>query len=368
MRILFVFNHPAFYKVKFLNEFGKSVELDAIFERKAAKDRNKIFYEGKATSFKEILIKGINVGRENIISGDVKRYIKHNHNLYDLIIMNGYSNFAEISAIKYMKGHKIPYALYINGGIIPKKECFLKRRFKKKMISGASLYFSPDENSNKYLIYYGADSKKIRNYPYSTIYEKEIIKTPLNQIEKESKREALKIKCEHLFIYSGQFIKRKNVFTLLKLWNKEPDSRFLILCGEGKEKRKYERYIRRHYMSNVIIYPYLNHEDLFKLYQIASGYISLSKEDIYGHVINEALSQGLKVIATSNINSAKHLITSGEEGYIIKLSKYGEKFYEAIDRLIIEGPSEKTIDKAKENTIEKMVDVHLSILSEYLEK
>ena len=43
-RILFVFNHPAFYKVRLLNELSKYFEIDVIFERRKNKDRNKFFY------------------------------------------------------------------------------------------------------------------------------------------------------------------------------------------------------------------------------------------------------------------------------------------------------------------------------------
>jgi hypothetical protein len=39
MKVLWLFNHPAPYKIDFFNELGKNVELTAIFERTAEGDR-----------------------------------------------------------------------------------------------------------------------------------------------------------------------------------------------------------------------------------------------------------------------------------------------------------------------------------------
>ena len=46
-------------------------------------------------------------------------------------------------------------------------------------------------------------------------------------------------------------------------------------------------------------------------------FVFSSNEDIYGHVINEALSQGLPVISTPNVNASQHLIKDGINGYIV---------------------------------------------------
>ena len=54
MKVLFVFNHPAPYKVKYFNKLAKHVDLTVIFERKAAKDRNPRFYAGNVYNFKHI--------------------------------------------------------------------------------------------------------------------------------------------------------------------------------------------------------------------------------------------------------------------------------------------------------------------------
>ena len=200
-KVLIVFNHPAPYKVKLFNELAKHIDLTVIFERDSASDRNKNFYDEKDYLFKTVKIGGLKVGRENRLSSAVLKHIKHNK--YDLIIMNGYSMFPEMKALNYLIKNNIPYTLYINGGIAKEKESSLKRKLKTKYISNAKYYFSPDENSNKYLEFYGADQSKIYNYPYSTIYAKEVLAVPYDKDAKKEMRLGSAILEEKVFVSCG---------------------------------------------------------------------------------------------------------------------------------------------------------------------
>ena len=131
MKVLIVFNHPAPYKVKLFNELAKSVDLDVIFERKKAKNRTTSFYKHNHYHFNVIDLKLHPFGKENVYGGALARYIKKHYQEYDHIIMNGYSQFAELTAIRTMNRHHIPFILMINGGIIHKERNF-KRKLKTK--------------------------------------------------------------------------------------------------------------------------------------------------------------------------------------------------------------------------------------------
>lgn len=346
-RILFVFNHPAPYKVRFLNELSNYCELHVIFERDKNTDRDSKFYFEKEYKFAQHFIKGKKLGRENFISNGIIKHIKENK--YDFIIMNGYSQFAEMKTIKYLKMNNIEYALYINGGIIKNKEPNWKRNLKTKYISGASLYFSPDLNSNEYLVHYGADPKKIKNYTYSTIYESEIISELPDKSDKKDK----------IFVSCGQLIERKNYLSLLKAWPRDIHYK-LILVGDGPQNELLHDYIKDNQIYNVQIVHFQNRTKLFAMYKKADAFVFSSKEDIYGHVINEALSQGLPVISTPNVNSVKKLIKPAVNGYILeKLDSETLKKY--LDLSLKLDPKE-SIKTAKENTIEIMVQDHRKIL------
>ncbi len=353
-KILIIFNHPAPYKVRLFNELSKYFEVHVIFERNKTGGRNKNFYFEKEYRFFNHKVKGIPLGKENFISNRIVRHISLRN--YDLVIMNGYSTFAEMKTIRFLKKHDIKYALYINGGIVKENECKLKKAIKTKCISGACAYFSPDENSNKYLIHYGANKASIYNYPYSTIYENEITKLP--------KVPGIRV-FDKVFVSSGQLIKRKNYVSLIKEWKNYPENYGLYLLGEGKERKKIDRYIRKNHMKNIILLGFLPRNKMLDFINDSDVFLFPSNEDIYGHVINESLSQGVPVISSNKVNSAIKLISNKQNGFILnKLD--GKELKDAIDFCLKNDLSSNCVSIAKENTIEKMVEAHINILNEVL--
>ena len=68
MKTLFVFNHPAPYKVHVYNELARIAEIQVIFERTKAKDRPDSFYNVNQYNFSVIFLKrgsffGIEIGK-----------------------------------------------------------------------------------------------------------------------------------------------------------------------------------------------------------------------------------------------------------------------------------------------------------------
>lgn len=362
MKILIVFNHPAPYKIRLFNQLAKHFDLEVVFERIKASNRPDAFYSEKDFEFKyQILNKGA-FGEENSNTGELKQIIKNRHNEFDLIIMNGYSTLTELRAIRYMNKNKIPFVLYINGGLI-KKESSLKKKIKTHYISSAAHFFSPCEQADEYLTYYGADQSKILHYVYSTIYEKDILSAPLNKEEKIALRKELNLPEGDLYISASQFIKRKNNAQLIDCFKDIPAT--LLLVGEGKQKEKYEQIIKENNQHNVIIYPFKKRDDLFTLMRCCDGFITLSSEDIYGHTTNEALAMGLPVLSSNKVVGSRHLIKDGVNGFLVDLSTNSE-IIDKINRLKTLR-SIDAINTAKENTVEKMVETTVKIIKE-LEK
>ena len=294
MKLLIVFNHPAPYKVKLFNELSKTNEIDVIFERTNAKDRNGKFYYEKNYLFNLIFLKGIPLGKENFYSKKIKSYLKNNAKKYDAIIMNGYSTFAEMKAINFLIKKEIPYILMVNGGVIRNDLC-IKKYLKRKYISHAQKYFSPNIESDNYLIHYGANKSNICRYVHSNISQKDI-KNVAN----------LPLKYNNSFISVGSFTKRKNNMQLIKLFSNIDET--LLLVGGGPLKKKYVNYIKSHNIQNIKILEYMEHQKLLELMQNSKALISLSKEDIFGHTIYEALASGIPVISSDKILSALHII------------------------------------------------------------
>lgn len=358
MKILFVFNHPAPYKVALFNGLAKTHDIHVIFERFKAKNRHRSFYNEADYKFTTHKIKGISLGDENHLSFGVRRHLK-NH-AYDFIVMNGYSTLTEMIALRYLKRKKIPYAFYINGGIVKKEPKWIKR-IKTYFISGASLYFSPAVKANEYLLNYQAPASKIVNYPYSTVYEKDIVKTKVPQQDKIDYWQKRHIHGTNFTICITSFIKRKNNFCLIKAWKEIAADHVLILVGNGEEEVIYKTYIKEHNLSNVYLLPFAPKKLVFEYLRHANNAVYLSNYDIYGHVINEALAHGLNVLTNNNMIAAVSLIVDGKNGLILH---DGEDLTAKLNELFKCDFFIQAITSAV--TIEDSINVHLRLLEKPL--
>jgi len=128
MQVLWIFNHPAPYKIDFFNELGKLCDLTVIFERPSEGDRNPSFYCEKSQNFKEVILHSVKIGQHNNFTLKVKSIIKHSK--ADIIVMNGYSTFSEMIGVSYLHHHKRPYVFAINGGIAKPSESSFKKHIK----------------------------------------------------------------------------------------------------------------------------------------------------------------------------------------------------------------------------------------------
>ena len=352
MKILIVFNHPAPYKVNFFDELSKKIDLEVVFERRKCSNRDYRFYLKNDFKFKAHFLNNGAFGEENSNTGELVRFLKQNYTSYDFIIMNGYSTITEMRAINFLNKKKVKWLLFVNGGIIH-DDGFIKRFIKRRIVSSAYRYFSPSEETDKYLIHYGARKNDILRYPNSTIFEKEVLDAPLTREQKDEIRKEFNLPSGMLFVSPTQFIKRKNNIQLISIFKDRKEH--LLLIGSGEEKHLYEQYIIKNNVNNVHIVDFVNKKILFKIMRSCDCFITLSKEDIYGHTTNESLSQGLPVISSNMVVSSLNLVKDGKNGYIVPCDDE-VKITHAMDS-IKEDMGTYAISVAKENTIEKMTEI-----------
>lgn len=364
MKVFWLFNHPAPYKVDMFNCLGEKCDLFVLFERSKEKCRNNIFY-GEEKRFHYSICKGLKWGLMNSLSNTPIDYLKKEK--YDCIVINGWRTLTEMNALRYLKKHNIPYIFAINGGIVKEKENWLIKKIKTKYIKGAASYLCPDAKSKEYLIHYGAKSEDIHFFHYSSIFAKDIIAKPLEEKEKIESRKGIAKVNEKVFVSSGQLIRRKNFIELINVWKDLPTNYKLFICGEGKLKKKIERIIKTEKLENIKLLPYQKKKDLLHLFSIADGFIFLSKEDIYGHVINEALSQGLPVISSNKVNASLNLIKDGYNGYTVNLENEDYIIEKIKDEKLLT-MANNCIETAKKNTIEQSAIDTLETIEEFIKR
>lgn len=376
-KVLFVTNYPSPYRVDFFNLLGKNVDLTVSFTETSEqqKHRNKEWFNNNYECFKPIFLKKkIKMGKV-VFHWDIIPLIKQK---YDIIIFGGYSSVTFMIAMMYLRKKGIPYYIEADGGLIH-HDSRVKYMIKKHFISSASGWFSSGTLTTNYFVHYGAKKEKVYQYPFTSLSQKDLIDnlSDFDASNWESQREIirnnakneLKILEQTVVIYVGQLIYRKGVDTLIKASGKIPKDIGVYIIG-GVPNDDYNKLKQQYNATNVHFIGFKKKFELAKYYQAADLFVLPTREDIWGLVVNEALSYGLPVISTDRCVAAVELIQEGKNGSIIKpncstaLAKTIKKWANKIN-----SNNEIEAYRSIQNyTLEKMCERHIEIFQKILTK
>lgn len=362
MRILFLTNLPSPYMVDFFNELGKRCELTVIFERTSSSERSGRWDEFHFINFQGIILRGIPTSVDSALSMGI---FKHLNKGYDHIIISSPMTPTSILAMEYMRYKGLAFIIESEGSF-PKNGKGLKEKLKTHIIKGACAYFSSTERADEYFLTYGADKEKIYHYPFTSLFENEIIDKPLKQNEKAHFRRALGLSGERIAVAVGRLIPIKCYKDLLMAWLEMPPNWQLYILGEGQERNNLQRIIDKNHLCNVRLLGYKEKKELLLYYKAADLFVHPTSTDVWGLVINEAMACGLPIITTNMCIAGDALVKNNENGYIIPVGDISAlaKYIRTIlaDNELINKMSANSLKKIREYTFENMVEVHMNLL------
>lgn len=165
---------------------------------------------------------------------------------------------------------------------------------------------------------WGVDLKKIYYLPYSVL--------PLELPEIKSENYDFLKKYKTRFLFVGQLCERKQTHVLIhafsKMLNKFDDA-CLMLVGSGDED-KYKKMVHKlGVKENIYFIGSMPASQIPEVMNVCDVFVLPSKFDGWGMVLAEAASMSKALIATDRCGAASHLITHGENGYIVPANKEG---------------------------------------------
>lgn len=123
-------------------------------------------------------------------------------------------------------------------------------------------------------------------------------------------------------LYVGRFDKDKQVEVLISAIEKVLNKKeiFFILCGNGKQKRKYLDLINDlDLKKNTLVIGFLKHKDeMPKIYQLADVFATASPIETQGIVVLEAMASGLPIVGP-NGGALPEAIKNDQNGYLFKV-------------------------------------------------
>lgn len=363
MKVLFITNYPSPYRVDFFNLLGKECDLTVIFSERPNEQKHRAskWFNNDYTGFKAVFLnKEIKLfGRKIFI--DIIEYLNRS---FDAIIIGGYSSLTNIYAINFLIHHKIPYYLEADGALLS-KELYVKYLFKSYLIKNAIGVFSPSKMTDRFFLHYNQQANKLIRYPFSSLTQSEIETNrtfALNNELKQQYKNQIGYGDKKILLSVGQIIERKGIKELLDV---APyfDSCIQVIWVGGKPTTEIKEIIKRNKIKNIIFIDFCTKKELEKYYIAADLFIFPTRYDIWGLVVNEAMSYGLPVISTDRCGSALELINN-KGGFIFSLDNK-DLLINIVNNSVnidLSQMSRRNLKKIKGYSIEKMVDAHLNCL------
>lgn len=325
-KVLFVTNLPAPYKITYFNRLSEQVDLTVIYERENAADRDSKWKSTEGHHFHEIWLHGKKIGNEASFAPEIVSHIKKNK--YDVILMNGYSSPTMMMTIAYMRLKHIKFGI-ICDGMLPKQDSYLSDKLKQFLISSADFWMSSGKVTSQQLEKYGADSGRIFLYPFSSLTEDDLSDAlTIRKKDKNYLRSKLGMSENKIILSVGRFTYDagygKGYDTLLKVAGKLKDQNIGIYIVGDEPTEEFLNWKREEKLARVHFIGFKSKDNLAEYYAASDLFVLLTRGDVWGLVINEAMMFGLPVITTDACVAGVELVKDNRNGFIVPVDSVKE--------------------------------------------
>ena len=355
-KIIVITSNIAPYRLKWCEELSSFFDVTIVYTKDHDYERDDRWLQKKSEKCNVIKLKN-DKDKFDPVCFDVIQVIKNNPDA--LIIFDGYGPKTNLLGLLYckMKG-RVSY-VNVDGYPTERQKSVLRETVKKIVIAKLCTYFTcSGEATKKHLIDYGADPHKIIVHNFSSISEKDIIDKPISAKEKKEIRNKLHISSDKKIVLGvGRFLPLKRFEDLIQAVRKcKTDCDLYILGGEPTEA-----YLEAAGDSERIHFiDFVLPEDVKEYYKACDLFVLPSETDVWGLVLNEAMAQGLPIIASDSVVGGLSLIDGN--GKIFRTYDVDE-LAEDIDYCLDDKNNMKmavrSLEIIKDFTIENMVRLQL---------
>ncbi len=366
-KILIQSIYAAPYRVGVFEEIQKDYDTIVFFEHQQGHNRNKKFFKNE----NKLKCYFLDKKDDRKIYKNVIKNLKQ----YDVVFVYDYSSISSIKLMLKCLKNNVPYFINCDGYMEPNKKSYLsfvKTSIKKYFISRATKCLANGQVSKKYFLSYNAKEENIVLHKFSSLYKNEIDNDIISD-KKEIKRELGLDPGKRVFLSVGSFCYGKGYDILFKAIKKINNNNIqYVIIGGGELLDQYLQYCKSEKITNVKIIDFMSKEKIMKYYEAADVFVFPTRYDIWGLVINEAMSKGLPIISTDKCAAAMEMVTK-DNGIVVKSDSVGS-LKEAIDIFIEKSDDDlknmglKSLKIAKEYNIEAIAESHKNVIKQVIER
>lgn len=320
VKVCWISNAPAPYKVEFMNVLATKVELTCLFEMKSESNREKDWYNYNFQGYEVIYLNEVNA----------KQIIKEKAVECDVLINSDYAKKICMYAVRqFHKQGKLSY-LQADGGLA------IPRGLMDKVISFVmkqnDYFLSSGREVDKYFLYYGIDQSKIKHYHFACMSKEEIEENAKIIQNKSFYKEKCGYKEDVILLSVGQPIPRKGFDILCNAMKDISNNVGLYIIG-GEPEECVKKIVDDNNLRNVHFLTFKSKEELKEYYAGADIFVFPTRYDIWGLVINEAMSFGLPIISTDKCVAAMEFNNNYKNAMIVR-SNLDDELKRGIEQII----------------------------------
>lgn len=239
---------------------------------------------------------------------------------YDLVIVNGYTQRAYLTAAALARRAGIPTGLRIDSVLSgkPRRERAKRLLFSTGLMRLYRLFFGVGTLTLEYLRFFGVPEERTALFPYAIDVEGFRRRSALSPDQRAQVRAKLGIPAEaRLLLSVAKLHPREAPWDLLRAFARRSDpDLWLVIAGDGPLRRELETFVRARGLQRVLFIGYTAYPQLPHLYAAADLFVHAAREERWGVSVQEALACGLPVVASSRVGAGYDLIEIGGNGFV----------------------------------------------------
>jgi glycosyltransferase involved in cell wall biosynthesis len=237
----------------------------------------------------------------------------------DLLITNGYTSRVYVGAAVTARRARVATGLRLDS--VPRSGLarFLLKRalFALALRPMYDVFFATGSLTMRYLRAMGVPRERTALFPYAVDVEHFRVKARISGEQRRGLRARLGVPPAAKVVLSlAKFIEREAPWDLLRAFaNDAGTDVWLVLAGDGPQRRDLEGFAAQHGHGRVRFPGYVPYRELPASYAAADLFVHPAREERWGVSVAEALACGLPVIASLGVGAAADLVVTGQNGY-----------------------------------------------------
>ena len=226
----------------------------------------------------------------------------------DVMVIGGWDQPSYLQAFVRALSHRVPVLWWVESTLRDHRNSGgLVRWMKSWLIDHASGSVVPGAASREYVLTLGANPARIWTAPNAVDNKRFRRSTERGNDEGEPTR----------FLFVGRLVSGKGLLYLLDAWSRLRGPGHLTIAGNGPLAAAIRMRVATTSMNPVELVGNLDRAELADAYRTADAFVFPTLTDVWGLVINEAMSAGLPIITTDVPGAVDDLVTDGDNGVVV---------------------------------------------------